>query len=324
MEEKVNKELIPEEKFEKKGFKSFFQGGLNKLSSIKDKIIVFNENRKIEQESKKKEDDLRKLMPIFKKDLSDDFLSTERVIRFVNYDSRLDNELYKDSIGFYTISKDRRLLNIYSRYKNLFPIEFYPSFSEGVFVVDPIFPNKYIEINAYYDYMKEMRVNELTSIAQCLGAKSVSIKLVEKKERKEHTFFGLKVGAKVAYAKGAPAVGTNDSSEKREENYKTLEVWTETRFNKDEENHIPTTPSIMYFKNESDIKTLIDMVLSNKSKLISRTYTMKASTSLGFTLNEAMSVDACIKMINANVGCSYLKDIKEMSESFLQYTINFE
>ncbi len=61
MEEKVNKELIPEEKSEKKGFKSFFQGGLNKLSSIKDKIIVSNKNRKIEQESKKKEDDLRKL-----------------------------------------------------------------------------------------------------------------------------------------------------------------------------------------------------------------------------------------------------------------------
>ena len=324
MEEKENTELITEEQPKKTGVKNFFRGALDKLSSIKDKIVVSNEKRKVEQESKKKEDDFKKLMPIFKEDLSDDFLSTERVIRFVNYDSRLNNESYKDSIGFYTISKDRRLLSLYSRYRSLFPIEFYPSFSEGVFVVDPIFPNKYIEINAYYDYMKEMRVNELTSIAQCLGAKSVSIKLVEKKERKEHTFFGLKAGAKVAGIKGAPAGGTNDSYEKQEENYKTLEVWTEARFNKDESNHIPTTPNVMYFKNESDIKTLIDMVLSNKSKLISRTYTMKASTSLGFTLNEAMSVDACIKMINANVGGSYLKEIKEMSESFLQYTINFE
>jgi len=64
---------------------------------------------------KKRLDDLKKYSPIFREDISNGELLDERIIRIVNYDSRLENETCKDSIGFYEVSGDRRIPTFYSK-----------------------------------------------------------------------------------------------------------------------------------------------------------------------------------------------------------------
>ena len=144
---------------------------------IKDDAVAKQTERKISLAEKKRLGDLKKYSPIFKEDVANGELLLERFIRIVNYDTRLENEACKDSIGFYEKTDDRKLPTLYTKYVRTMGLTFYPQLSESVFVSDPCIPGKFIEIDEYNNYMKQVRVNELTVVAQALGAKSVSIEL---------------------------------------------------------------------------------------------------------------------------------------------------
>ena len=121
--------------------------------------------RKITAAEKKRQEDLIKLAPIFKEDISNNELLTERVIRVVNYDPWLENDICKGSIGFYAKTDDRKMPTIYSKFVPDLGLSFYPQLNESVFIADPCIAGKYIEIDEYFNYMKQVRVNELTLLA---------------------------------------------------------------------------------------------------------------------------------------------------------------
>lgn len=149
----------------------------NTAIKLKNEAITKQSARKLSIAERKRIEDLKKYSPIFKDDFANGELLSERFIRIVNYDPRLENDVCKGSIGFYEKSNDRKLPTIYTKFITLFNLTFYPQMSESVFIVDPCIPGKYIEIDEYYNYMKQVRVNELTVVAQALGAKSVTIEL---------------------------------------------------------------------------------------------------------------------------------------------------
>jgi hypothetical protein len=82
-------------------------------------------------------------------------------------------------------------------------------------------------------------------------------------------------------------------------------------------------PNITYFKNESDIQALIQMVLVNKSKVTSRTYSLKASSSSGMSLTEAADINSSLKVIKLNAGGVFEKKANIESEAVLEYSIRF-
>lgn len=285
-------------------------------TKIKDNAISKQAERKLSIAEKKKLDDIKKYFPIFKKDIANGELLSERFIRIVNYDSRLENEVCKDSIGFYEKTKDRKLLTIYTKYACLMGLTFYPQMSESVFIADPCIPGKYIEIDEYYNYMKQVRVNELTVVAQALGAKSVNIEL------RNSTTSSLYSSAD-AKAKIGTLVDGSATRDTQNEEAKSIDIWASTTFKKSGFDGVPSTPELLYFRNESDISALIHMVLANKSKVSERKYSMKASSSSGVSLAEAASVSGILKKIKCNAGAIFEKSAENESNAFLDYTIVF-
>ena len=72
------------------------------LAKTKDNVIRLKDNasQKItkivdENRKNKEEKDFKKLHPLFENDISGSSLQKERVIRIVNYDSRLENKVCK-------------------------------------------------------------------------------------------------------------------------------------------------------------------------------------------------------------------------------------
>ena len=65
------------------------------------------------------------------------------------------------------------------------------------------------------------------------------------------------------------------------------------------------------------------MVLVNKSKVAERKYSMKASSSSGMSLNEAMSIAGTLKKIKCSAGVDFAKSAENESKAFLDYTIVF-
>jgi len=283
---------------------------------LKDDAMAKQAERKITAAEKKRQDDLIKLSPIFKDDIANNELLTERVIRIVNYDSRLENDVCKGSIGFYEKTDDRKMPTIYSKFVPDLGLSFYPQLSESVFIADPCIAGKYIEIDEYYNYMKQVRVNELTLVAQSLGAKSVTIEL-------KSTLTSKNLFSKSAQAKAGPILDGGYKQQGNSTNSNSIEIWAHTTFKTAIWNGGPTVPTLLYFRNESDISSLIQMVLVNRSKVAERKYSMKASSSSGMSLNEAMSIAGTLKKIKCSAGANFAKSAENESNAFLDYTIVF-
>ena len=283
---------------------------------LKDDALAKQAERKITVAEKKRQDDLIKLAPIFKEDISNNELLTERVIRIVNYDPRLENDVCKDSVGFYEKTDDRKMPTIYSKFVPDLGLSFYPQLSESIFISDPCIAGKYIEIDEYFNYMKQVRVNELTLVAQSLGAKSVTIELKSTSNSKS-------LFSKSTQAKMGPVFDGDYKQQGNNTNSNSIEIWAQTTFKTALWNGGPTTPTLLYFRNESDISSLIQMVLVNRSKVTERKYSMKASSSSGISLNEAMSIAGTMKKIKCGAGANFVKSAENESKAFLDYTIVF-
>lgn len=190
---------------------------------LKDDAMAKQAERKIIAAEKKRQDDLIKLAPIFKDDISNNELLTERVIRIVNYDPRLENDVCRDSVGFYEKTDDRKMPTIYSKFVPDFGLSFYPQLSESIFIADPCIAGKYIEIDEYFNYMKQVRVNELTLVAQSLGAKSVTIEL-------KSTSTSKSLFSKSAQAKVGPVLDGNCKQQGNYTSSNSIEIWAQTTF----------------------------------------------------------------------------------------------
>lgn len=292
------------------------EGIKSTAKQLKDKAIAKQSERKICVAEKKRQNDFINLSPIFKEDISNNELLTERVIRVVNYDARLENEVCKDSVGFYEKTDDRKMPTLYSKFVPELGLSFYPQLSESVFIADPCIAGKYIEIDEYFNYMKQVRVNELTVVAQSLGAKSVTIEL-------KSTTNSKSLFSKAIQAKAGPILDADCKQQGNNTSSNSIEIWAQTTFKTAIWNGGPTMPTLLYFRNESDISSLIQMVLVNRSKVTERKYSMKASSSSGMSLNEAMSIAGTLKKIKCSAGANFAKSAENESTAFLEYTIKF-
>lgn len=288
----------------------------NTAIQVKDDAIAKQAEHRTAAAEKKKQEDFINLAPIFKEDIANNELLSERVIRIVNYDARLENEVCKDSIGFYEKTDNRKMPTLYSKFVPQLGLSFYPQLSESVFIADPCIVGKYIEIDEYFNYMKQVRVNELTIVAQSLGAKSVIIEL--KSSTNSKSLF-----SKSAEAKAGQILNVSHKKENNSNKSNSIEIWASTTFKTAIWNGGPTMPTLLYFRNESDISSLIQMVLVNRSKVTERTYSMKASSSSGMSLNEAISIAGTLKKIKCSAGASFARSAENESTAFLEYTIKF-
>ena len=279
-----------------------------KASSVSDDIGSYITQKKLE-----------KLMPIFEDDLIPENFRHERIIRVVNYDAKRDQDLCKGSVGFYEKTPERKIPTIYTKDVGKIGLSFFPHLSESIFVADPCIEGNYIEIDEYFNYMKQVRVNELTLIAQSLGAKHVDIKLRTKTNKSSFVKIGGKAGTGFKKMSAEGDINQENESKSKE----TFEIWASTDFKTSFWNGNPVLPPVLYFKNESDIQSLIQMVLINKSKLTKRTYSMRASSSSGVSMTEASNIGASLKSIKVKAGASFEKRAKEESEAILEYTIDF-
>lgn len=296
-------------------FKTLLKDAQNKTGRLKEyasqKITDIVDKNKMNREEK----DKKKLNPLFENDLFTANLLDERIIRVVNYDSRQENEVCKGSVGFWEVTKSRKVPTIYSRFIDRLNLDFYPKLSDSIFISDPCIKGKYIEIDEYYNYMKQVRVNELTVIAQALGAKHVDISLSLSYDNFDASSLEAHMSSfsKIIDAKGK---FENRASEK-------IQIWSSTDFDTSNFDGEVVMPDVLYFRNESDILALIQMVVFNKTRLSRRTYRMKSTSSSGLSISDSISIKNALKTIKFGGGLEFEKSSVKDSYSYLEYTIEF-
>lgn len=260
------------------------------------------------------EKDKKRLCPFFEEDLRNENFSMPAMIRIVDYDKRRDNKACQGAIGFETNTKDMKVLNIYSEFVPMLNLRFYPHVKESVYYIDPCYKNLYISLDDYFAYLKKVRVDELQTVAQDLGAKQVTITL--KEQKKSLTSKNAKGSI------GGRGISASANTTTRNNELLNLEVAAKVDFvGKDN----PIEPNLVYFKNESDVNALIKMRLNpeNRNNILSKTYSFLYSNTSGIKVNEAVKIDEALSHMNYNAGYSIVNEALSESRTILEYSIQF-
>lgn len=285
----------------------------NAAITIAENVRESSKQLKEKQEKQKFENDKKRLCPIYKDEiLAADFVLPS-LVNIIDYDKRMENSACLGSVGFWT-GKDIRMLNIYRDFVDLLGITFCPFLESTAYYVDPCFKNMYIKLDEYFAYLKKVRVDELTAVAQDLGAKHVEIVLKSRNTSVQNqSMSGRLDGIRV----NAESLSTRAKSE-----FLGVEVAAKIDFAGNEK---PVAPKLTYFKNESDINALIKMRLnpSNDNKILSKTYSLQYGNSSGIKVSDAQKIDIALKDINCGASCSVEKEAMLENNTIIDYTIAF-
>ena len=126
--------------------------------------------------------DVWKNKPLFLEDIESEDYVLPKMIQVVDYDERTEKEALQDAIGFDESTDNVPAITVLSNKLNYINASFYPEEAETVYYVDPVNPNKYIDINNYFAYAQAAKVTELKEIAEALGATYIKITFKEEKK----------------------------------------------------------------------------------------------------------------------------------------------
>lgn len=223
-------------------------------------------------------------------------------------------------MGWFSKENDMEVLHLYMKDVKRSGLGFYPKPQiNTVYYVDTFRPDRYIEIEKYFETAKKDRMTELRKIAYSLGAKRCSLESVE--IEKGNKCFHSKVNANVSKGRLANGNGEvkgelleTDSNKRKIEFIQTFEGGDE-----------PVRPEgLTWFAYDSEISFLIDTLcdgLASKTK----TYCLKLSSTSSSTmsLNMATKIDGALKGMKIKTNFSFESKVKkETSRSFL-FSIEF-
>ncbi len=288
----------------------------NAAVTVAENVKEGGEQMKQQHELKKLEIDKERLAPVFESELSADDFCKPAVVCIVDDDKRRYNKACEGSVGFW-IGKDVKVLCVYREFAHLLNLRFYPLLEDAAYHVDPCFDDLYIRLDEYFTYLKKMRVDELTAVAQDLGARHIEITLRATKVSAEQKDAAMGFSAQ----KGIK-IGGEATSSRTQKELVDVKVAAKTDF---AGNDAPVAPKLVYFKNESDINALVKMRLdpSDKNKILSKTYELQCKNSSGIKTSDAQKIDATLGSLGGSAQRSFSSETASENNTILEYTIVF-
>ena len=265
----------------------------------------------------KRDMELKSLRPIFEEDLNSPEFAMTKMIRVAQMDKKhAESEVCKGSIGYMSEQKGVTVVNIYADKADLYGLTYYPDRDSEIYYVDPFDRDRYVALDDYFHYLKVARVNELQRIAQDLGATHFRVTYKEdlRTEMENHQKGGLKAVHKNLKANEAAEVEHSIS----EKNSSTIEIAAEMECI----GHEPRRPTLEYFKNDPQIKNLIDLRL-NDNTLTHQVYTLNLSNSCGVKIKDALKIDAALSAMKYSGNATFVSEAQSEMRRFFEYEIDF-
>lgn len=262
----------------------------------------------------KLEVDKRTLSPLFKEKVDSSDFTLPKMIQIETQDKRhAENDVCKGSIGHYNTKDDITVCTIYPEYLDEFSITLCPHRTNGIYYEDPVFHDKYIELDEYFDYLRVARTSELQKIAQDLGARYFKVSFKEEKT----SITSNKIQSGIQASKKAD-IGLSTEHDTSNKDYTSVEVAAEMHFN----GHEPRKPQLEYLANSPAIKSLIDMRMDDNA-LTHQTVSIKLSKIAGIKQNDAVKIDAALSMLKVKGNCSVSSQVQKEARTILEYEIEF-
>lgn len=267
-------------------------------------------------EARSHEAERSQLRPLFLEDLdSPDFLMS-KLIRITEIDKkRAESPVCQGSIGYTSILKDMRIVNIFRDRASDFGLSFYPDIDFGVYYIDPSDRNHYIALDEYFQYIKRARLSELQKIAQGLGATHFRVTYREQESASSSSSVKAKTKGKTVGA-GSDTEASHDQSQSENSSFRFA---AENVF----PGHEPVMPKLCYLKHDPFIQSLVEMRMDPTSPTKHQVLTLQLSNSSGIKVKDAVKIDAALKTMKISGNASVTSEAKSEAHQFFEYEIDF-
>ncbi len=283
--------------------------------SVKESVKTHSERWREKQDKMKRERELKQLCPIFAEDLDSPEFGLTKLIRIAEMDKKhAESELCKDSVGFMSVQKDMKIIQIYPDKIDAFALSFYPDRDSEMYYVDPSDRDHYIALDDYFSYLKVARIGELQRIAQDLGAKHFRVTYKEQKK----SFSAKDIKADADVKAGKKSAGANMSLQMSGSEYSKIEIAAEMECI----GHVPKEPTLVYFKKDPQINNLVSLRMSDNA-MTHQIYTLELSSSSGMKVKDAMKIDAALASMKLEGNATVTSEAQSEARRIFEYEIDF-
>lgn len=257
--------------------------------------------------------DLKSLRPVFPETLDQTDFLMSKLIQVVDRDKKYrESNACQGAIGFLTDKMGLRVVNVFKDSLSAFGLSFYPDCDCGFFYVNPSDRDNYISLEKYFSYLQMVRINELQRVAQDLGARYFKVTYAEE----SRSFSDIKDKVQVRLAPIGGITGQHDSSEKK---YSRMDVVAEMHM----DGHLPLKPQLVYLLKDDNVQNLIHLRMNGGTGFHSHKFTIKMSNTSGIKIDDAVKIDAFLKLSRAAGNASFAREAKNESHRYLEYEIEF-
>ena len=259
----------------------------------------------------------KKYNPVFREQYIDPEFSMPSLIRIVDDAERKDIEVCKNSIGWKSVENGLEVFHMYDTFINESKVGFSPvPMCDSFYYVDPHNSNCYININNLFERMQQEKIAELTDVANCLGAKSYVIEIVEEEKKHEKNTASARMGVNVKVVDaGLEGNHTREGSQFAiRRAYSTAEFYEKRK---------PVMPTLCWFKDDNNILGLIRHVCRDHARIKSQELVFEGSKHAVMSQETAVKIDAVIKKIGGKNTAKLEKKAESEFSSRIFFRIEF-
>lgn len=306
----------------------FIQGAVNlgkkAVSDTKASVSAMVEKNKADEQVRK----LKRYNPLFPEKYQSEGFNIPNIIVIVDDAVRRDVDVCEGAIGWLDKDGGDEVLYLYDEAVEFSKIKFIPApVCNTVYYVDNFDRSRFIQADTIIDRTRKEKMDELTHIAECIGAKRCLVYISDSSATSEAKQMSADMAGtlyeqtvtgkqkKVANANAAIDYGKTKKS-----------VWEQYANNVIEFRglRIPKRPKLKWFASDDGINNLVESCCTGKRRVKKMSLEISGSSSSAMTQSVAGTIDGVYrKSLKGSIGVSMKKQVTDESKNKLFFHIEF-
>lgn len=267
---------------------------------------------------------MKKYNPLFEEQYRDPNFKIPNMIVIVDDAVRKGIDVCEGAIGWLSKEDGMEVLHLYDEAIQLSGLHFVPAATcDTIYYVDNFDRTRFIQVDCLFAKAHEEKIAELEHIAYSLGAKSITIEIIESNKKYETSQQGMEQYTEVKTKKAGAKSAERFENEAHLQTMNVRSGRNTTRFSG---NDVPVRPALKWYANDDNIKGLIEMRCSSSNSIQNKSLVLEGSSSATMSKKTACAIDNAVKYMNneAKNKASAIMEKQASEENSSKLVLNIE
>lgn len=269
-------------------------------------------------QKKRHEARITRYNPVFPEEFFGQDYDLPNMIIIADGDERKGIDVCEGAIGWLTVYDGMEILHLYEEAVPSSGLNFYPAARlNAAYFVDSLGGERFLDLDSYHEIVQKEKMTELKDIARSLGAKECYLETYE--EDRSSSSSKKSVGASIKH-KAAGEVGSEINQEAQGQSFQSRSIIFKQSFEGSDD---PKTPNLNYFKNDTEILSLIESRLSRNNRTSDYSLKLDTTSSSAMSTTTATKIDGGLKVAKVKTTSNFAIATEQESKRKLIFHVVF-